>query len=88
MTNDKEVGLFVLKETERYLKYIKEVLKVDSSMVDYTNFIPFEYDDALLKQMCNEEGIDMNYSSSYYVEGKYNPYMPLDKIVFSRRKVK
>lgn len=80
--------LLILRETEKYLKYIKEVLKVDSSMVDYTYYIPFIYDDALLKEMCNKEGIDMSYSSSYYVEGKYNPYMPLDKLIFSRKKVK
>lgn len=88
MTNMEKSGLLRLRETEKYLKYIKEVLKVDSSMVDYTNFIPFAYDDVILKQMCDEEGIDMSYSSSYFVEGKYNPYMPLDKIVFSRKKVK
>ena len=88
MTDMEKAGLLRIKETEKYLKHIKEVLEVDSSMTDYTNYIPFVYDDALLKKLCDEEGINMSYSSSYYVEGKYNPYMPLDKLVFSRKKVK
>lgn len=85
MTNEQKIGLLELQPTKEYLEYIKACLKVDPELVDYTYYIPFLYDEKLLKQMCEEEGISMNYSSSYYVEGKYNPYMPLDKLVFTRK---
>lgn len=88
MSNEQKISLLKLNDTKRYIAYIKEELAKNSKMVDYTNFIPFVYDDELLKEMCNNEGIDMTYSSSYYVEGKYNPYMPLDKLVFTRKKVR
>lgn len=88
MSNEQKISLLKLNDTKRYIAYIKEELAKNSKMVDYTNFIPFVYDDELLKEMCNNEGIDMTYSSSYYVEGKYNPYMPLDKLVFTRKKAR
>lgn len=88
MSNEEKLGLLKLNDTKRYIAYIKEVLAKDSKMVDYTNFIPFVYDEELLKRMCDKEGIEMTYSSSYYVEGQYNPYMPMDKLVFTRKKVK
>ena len=88
MSNEEKVKLLKVRDTKRYLEYIKDVLALDSKMVDYTYYIPFIYDDELLKQMCEKEGIEMSYSSSYYVEGKYNPYMPLDKLVFTRKRVK
>ena len=80
--------LIKLNDTKKYLEYIKGTLLKDSKVVDYTYYIPFDYDDNLLKRMCEKEGINMEYASSYYNEGKYNPYMPLDKLVFTRRKVK
>lgn len=83
-----KVRLIKLNDTKKYFEYIKEVLLKNTKMVDYIDYIPFVYDDDLLRKMCDKEEIDMHYSSSYYVEGNYNPYMPLNKLVFSRRKVK
>lgn len=88
MSDEEKVLLLKKEETIKYLNYIKETLKKDFEHVDYTYYIPFFYDDEMLKEMCDKEGIDMKYSSSYFVEGKYNPYMPLDKLIFSKRKVR
>ncbi len=86
--NEVKLGLLKKEETLKYLKYIKSILVEDHEMVDYIDYIPFSYDEYMLKEMCDKEGIDMRYSSSYSVEGKYNPYMPLDKLTFSRKRVK
>ncbi len=88
MSKEEKIKLIILNDTKKYLEHIKDVLANDLEMVDYTYYIPFLYDEELLKKMCEKEGIDMHYSSSYYTEGKYNPYMPLDKLIFTRKKGK
>jgi len=88
MSNEEKINILKMRDTKRYLEYIKEVLAKDTEMVDYTYYIPFIYDENMLKEMCEKEGIEMKYSSSYFAEGKYNPYMPLDKLTFSRKRVK
>ena len=88
MTADEKFRIIMDNDTTKYFEYIKGVLASESKMTDYTYHIPFNYDENKLKKMCEAEGIDMAYSSSYYIDGGYNPYMPTDKLVFSRKKVR
>ena len=81
-----DLGLIKLNETEKYFNIIKEHLSKESSYVDNLFFIPFDYDDFILEDMCENEEIDMWYSSSYGDDKNiYNPYCVNDKIHFKKR---
>ena len=88
MTINEKCGVIMEEGTKNYFEHIKDVLANKSKMIECTSYIPFVYDEMKLKQMCEKEGINMNYASSYRDDEKYNPYMPLDKLVFTRKRVK
>ena len=39
-----------------------------------------------MENLCNYEGIDIKYSSTFDKEGKHNKCSPLNKVTFSRKK--
>lgn len=74
----------LLKEwTIKYFNYIKLQLAVSKKYVEYINDISFIYDKDMLKSLCEEEGINMKYTSNYGNGQTFNPYIKDNRIEYS-----